>query len=129
MRKRMLCRTIWTQFSGFIIILSFFYWYSKRIDHLKGCAGFSELKSVQQKLADKEAMLEQSQSAMNEELIQEKEEEMRQAEKRWESEKELLGQQLQDSCARLDRTEQAANRRELLLKEEVKHLQMVEKHF
>ncbi|XP_075254282.1 TATA element modulatory factor-like isoform X2 [Convolutriloba macropyga] len=85
---------------------------------------FRELRECQQQLADKEAKFAQSQAVVNEEILQEKEEALKAAEVRWAEEKELMTQQLQDAGTSAARMEQAATRRENLLKDEIKDLQM-----
>ena len=84
-----------------------------------------ELKELQQQLADKEAEFVKSRAADDEEASHEKEEALRLAQRRWDEEREVLKQQLQDAALSISRTEQAGFRREALLKEEMKHLQMV----
>ena len=86
---------------------------------------FRELKELQQQLADRETEFAKSRAAVDEEASQEKEEALRLAEQRWDQEREVLKQQLQDAALTGSRNEQAALRREALLKEEMKHLQMV----
>ena len=86
---------------------------------------FRELRELQQQMADKDAKFAQSQAVVNEEILQEKEELLRSLQCKWEEERELLSQQVQDANTSVARMEQAAARRENLLKDEIKDLQMV----